>query len=477
MTKLKKLAGDTILYGLGNIIPRFLNLILFPIHTKQRFNPEEYGVFVKLMSIVAFMNIVYSFGMETGYFRFATKPGADPKRIYRLAMTVVIVIGFVLSGVIILAADPIAAMLSVGNHPDFIIWLAVIMFLDNIAAIPFARLRLEKKPLQFAIYRITNVMVVVVLNLYFLFVIYDSSVGIGYIFLSILIANTLYLVFFFKDFITWRPLFDKEISMEMTRYSFPIVLTGLLAMTNEFFSRVSLERWLPKDFYEGRTSAFAVGVFGACYRFAVLMNLAVQAFRMAAEPFFFSNAQEKDSPKLFASVNHYFTIVCCFILIGVCINMDVLKYLMGEEYWEGIGVVLPLSLGYMFFGIYYNITAWYKLTDRTIVGTYITVGGAVATIGLNFVLIPIYGYIGSAWATTIVYGSMMVVCYLLGQRYYPVPYKVLNDLTYVLTSVLLVYAVNSFKFENLIVGMTVHALVLITWVAVVYLVERKNYPA
>jgi O-antigen/teichoic acid export membrane protein len=474
LTKIRKLAGDTLLYGLGNIIPRSLTFVLFPIHTRFRFDPEEFGVFTFLMSLVAFMNIIYSFGMETTYFRFATKPGADPKRVFNVGLTVVFAAGVVLSGSIIIFSGPIASALGVGNHPDFIVWLAVIMFIDNISALPFSRLRLENKPLRFATYRILNVVVVVALNLYFLFVVYDPAIGIGYIFLSLLIANGLYLVFFFRTFIAWRPQYDREISSSMLSYSFPIVLTGLLGTTNEFFSRISLEKWLPEGFYPGKSSAFAVGVFGASYRFAVLMQVAVTAYRMAAEPFFFNNADDKGSPKLFARVNHYFVIVCCFMLLGISINLDVLKYMMAPSYWEGIVVVVPLLLGYLFFGIYYNMTVWYKLTDKTIYGTYITVGGAILTIALNYVFIPMFGYLGSAWVTAFVYMAMTVTCYALGQKFYPIPYSVFSDSLYIAGTAALVYLVNSYQFTNLILGATVHTGIILAWLGVVYLIDGRK---
>lgn len=486
MTRIRKLAGDTLLYGLGNIIPRSLNFILFPIHAKFRFNPEEFGVFTWLMSLVAFLNILYSFGMETTYFRYATKPGADKTRVFNAAMTFVLASGILFTTLIIGFSDQIAVTLDswiggretltngIKDHPDFIVWLAIIMFVDSISAIPFARLRLESRPLRFAFYRISNVLVVIALNLYFLFVVYDPKVGIGYIFLAMLIANSMYLVFFARTFLSWRPVFDREISSSMLSYSYPIVMTGLLGTANEFFSRILLGKWLPEGFYAGRTSAFAVGVFGASYRLAVIMNLAVMAFRMAAEPFFFSNAADKESPKLFAKINHYFTVVCCFILLGVAINLDILKHLMAKEYWEAVPVVVPLLLGYMFFGIYYNMTVWYKLTDKTIYGTYITIGGVALTIGLNYIFIPIAGYLGSAWISAFVFLVMTVVCYLLGQKYYPIPYRLLSDGMYILTTIGLVYAVNSYQFTNLYAAAAVHLLVLAAWFGIVYLIEGKK---
>jgi O-antigen/teichoic acid export membrane protein len=471
LTAIRKLAGETLLYGVGSMIPRFLIFFLFPIYL-HIFNPEEYGVFTYVMSFVAFLNVIYSFGMETTYFRFATKPGADPKRVFNIALTSVGIISLVLSTSFILASKSIAGL--VGAKQDHIIIMSVVLFLDNVSAIPFARLRLEKKSMRFALFRIINALTFVGFNLYFLFIAYDPAVGIGYIFISNLLSASLYLVYFFRDFIQWRPKFDREIFPEMLGYSYPIMLTGLAAMNNEFFSRVSLERWLPEGFYPGRSSAYAVGVLGASYRFAVLMNLTVQAFKMAAEPFFFSQAGTKDSPELFARVNHYFIVFCCLILLGVGINMDVLKFLMDEAYWEGIGVVVPLLLGYMFLGIYYNLTVWYKLTDKTIYGTIITVGGAVLTIVLNLILIPVAGYMGSSWASVIVFGAMMVACYALGQKFYPIPYYVGRGLAYIATTTVLVYAVNAVSPADLVLSVPFHIAVIALWFLAVYLLERKS---
>jgi O-antigen/teichoic acid export membrane protein len=476
LNKLKRLAGETVLYGLGNIVPRLLNFILFPFHTDV-FKPEEYGVFTWLMSIVAILNIVYSFGMETAYFRFATKPGADEKKVFNIAQTAVIAISAMLSLTFIISAPSLAYALDIGGKSNYIIWLSVIMFIDNIVSIPFARLRLQKKSILFSIYRITNVLVLTALNLYFLYVIYDPQIGIGYIFVANLIANALYLIFFFKTFIQWRPIFDKEIFPLMTRYAYPIMLTGLAGMTNEFFSRLSLKEWLPVNFYPGKSSDYALGVFGACYKFSVFMNLTVQAFRMAAEPFFFSEASDKNSPTLFAKINHYFIIVACFIMLAISINVDILKipFLRQKEYWEGIAIIPPLLLGYLFLGVYYNLTVWFKLTDKTYYGTIISIGGALLTVFLNFLLIPIAGYLGSSWATAIVYGTMAASCYIIGQKYFPIPYHVLQGLAYIVFTYVLIYLANIPAFESQWMATVFHSGILIVYLFVIFIIEKKRW--
>ncbi|MBX2911210.1 MAG: oligosaccharide flippase family protein [Cyclobacteriaceae bacterium] len=495
MSKISKLAGETALYGLGSIVPRFLNFMLFPLHTRV-FNPEDYGVVSYLYVFVAFLNIVYTFGMETAYFRYATKEGNDPKRIFNIAQTTVAVLSLALSGTFILLAGPIANSLSIPGKEHYIIWLALIMFIDGVVALPFARLRLEKKPLKFAFARIVNVLILIGLNLYF-FVIADWLVegsisfdikrltdaaatgnryGIEYVFLANLIANAFYLVFFIKIWAKWRPVFDKAIFPSMLRYAYPVMLTGLAGMTNEMFSRWTLEWWLPDNFYAGKSSMYAIGVFSAAYKYAVIMNLAIQAFRFAAEPFFFSNASDKNSPALFAKVNHFFVITTSFILLSVTINIDVLKFLVGgEAYYEGLVTVPILLAGYLFLGVYYNFSIWFKLTDKTYFGTLITAGGALATIVLNFALIPYWGYVGSSWASLACYLGMAVACYLFGQKYYPIPYPVLAGLGYILFALALIALSHSITIANQGLATLFHITVMVAFALTAYLLERKKF--
>lgn len=476
MSKLKQLAGDTVLYGLGSMVPRMLNFLLLPVHTKNAFSPEQYGVLTQLYALVGFLNVVYMFGMETAFFRFSTKADANATRIYNLAQTAVLCISVFLSLSFVLLSWPISTALDV--DPRYILWLTGVMFLDALVAIPFAKLRLQRKAIRFSLARIVNILVLVLLNIYFIKINkenYDPDIGIGYVFIANLIANGFYLLFVGKSLFSWRPAFDKEVLPAMVKYSFPIMLTGLAGMTNEMFSRFMLAWWLPDNFYRGRTSEYALGVFGACYKFAVFMNLAIQAFRFAAEPFFFSNALDKKSPQLFAQVNHYFIIVCCIFLLGVSINLDTLKYFfIGREYWQGLDIVPVLLLGYLFLGIYYNMSVWFKLTDKTYYGTFITVGGAILTVILNYALIPVAGYMGSSIATLVCYFSMTIACYLFGQKYYPIPYTVRAVTAYILITTALVYSVNYVSFESQWVSFMVNQIILGAYILVIYLIERRN---
>jgi O-antigen/teichoic acid export membrane protein len=476
MSKIKKLAGDTVIYGLGSIVPRFINFLLVTLHTDV-FPPEEYSVITKVFAYTAVVNTLFLFGMETAYFRFATREGMNEKRVFNLTQSVVLSISVPLTILLIVFSDGVATLINLEGKGDFVTWLALIMLTDAIVAIPFARLRLQRKALKFAAGRIINILLLVGLNVYFLLFAFDSSVGVGYVLIANLLANFFFILFFFKTLISWRPAFEKNTSNAIISYGYPIMITGLAGMTNEMFSRVMLEEWLPPGFYEQRSSEFALGVFGACYKLAVLMNLAVTAFRYAAEPFFFSNAADKNSPALFARVNHYFVIVCCVILLGVGINLDVVKHFLRDPgYWEGLHIVPILLLAYLFLGVYYNFSVWFKLTDRTYWGTIIAIGGAVVTLVANYLLIPRFGYEGSSAATLLCYFSMTAACYLLGQKYFPVPYNILKSLAYIIATTTIVYSVNAIEIANTWLALTFHAAVTAIYLLVIFLIERKELP-
>lgn len=473
MSKLKTLATETVLYGLGTILPRMLNFLLVPLHT-YIFSREEYGAVTKLYALVGFVNVVYMFGMETAFFRFATKPESNAKRIFNLAQSMVVYISLPLTILLIAFAPQVSSLLGVGQHPEYIIWLGIVMLMDAVVAIPFARLRLEKKAFQFSVAKIINVTIVLALTYYFLIVNYDPTIGIGYVFMVNVIANGFFVLFFIKTLSSWRPAFDKQISGAMFQYAYPVMLTGAAGMTNEMFSRLTLDWWLPDHFYSNLSKEAALGIFGACYKYAVLMNLGIQAFRFAAEPFFFSHAADKNSPTLFAKINHYFLITCCIFLLGVSINLDILQYFIGENFRVGLSIVPILLLAYLFLGVYYNFSVWFKLKDKTYYGTWITLGGALITIASNYILIPHLGYTGSAWAALLCYFSMAVACYITGQKNYPIPYKVAHGIIYIITTLVLVYSNNLIEFENQIMATLFHILIIVVFVSAIYLLERKN---
>lgn len=474
MGKIVRLASETAIYGLGTIIPRLINFILVVPHTRV-FNEEAYGVITNLYAYAGFLNVLFMFGMETAYFRFANKPGASAERVFQLAQTLVLGISVPLAAVLWLSAEPLAAAWGVPDHPEFVYYLVGVILLDAIVAIPFARWRQEKKALLFSVAKIINVLVLVTLNYAFLYLFFDPSVGVGYVLLANLLANSLFILFQFRNVFGWRPAWDATDSRAMIRYAYPVMLIGVAGMIHELFSRMSIEWWWPPDF-QGQSAQYALGIFGACYKYAVFMNLVVMAFRYAAEPFFFAQASDKKSPELFARVNHYFVIAGAFIVLAVTVNLDILKHLLGSSsYYEGLGVVVILLVAYLFMGVYYNFSVWFKVTDRTHFGTWFTVGGAVVTVAGNYALIPLAGYYGSAWVTLASSAFMMVTCYVFGQRYFPIPYRIWPALAYLGLALGLVLLSARFSFSSQVAATLFHGLLCVVFVAVVVGFEWREF--
>jgi O-antigen/teichoic acid export membrane protein len=470
--QIKKLASETVVYGLGTILPRSFNLLLVSLHTRV-FPQDEYGTISELYGYVAFFNIIFLFGMETAFFRFSNRPDMDKARTFRLTHSVVVVISTLLSVGLLIFSNSIAEQHGI-NDKKIVVWIVLTMLVDALVAIPFAKLRLEKKAMWFTVFKLVNVFLLLGLNFYFLWYSKSPSPGIELVFLANLLANSIYLVFFFRDLILWRPSFDKKISPQILSYSIPIVLTGLAGMTNEMFSRIALDNWLPKDFYPGRSAEYMQGVFSACYKFSVFISLAVQAFRFAAEPFFFAAAGDKSSPQLFARVNHYFVLSACAMMVGICLNMEWLKYFVGPDSWEGLGIVPVLLLGYIFLGIYYNISVWFKVIDKTYFGTIIAVAGALITVALNYWLIPLFGIMGSAYVTLICYFTMTAACYALGQRYYPVPYTVAGDLSAITITCLIVFINEKIVIENVVASIALRGLATLIIFWIIYSITFRN---
>jgi O-antigen/teichoic acid export membrane protein len=458
MSVLKKLAGEAALYGMSSIVGRMLNYLLVPFYTAI-FAPAEYGVLTYLYACAAFLNVVYTFGMETAYFRFSSKFPKEQQTYYNLAFTAVTAVSITVSAMLVWSATLLSNGLNMPGTELFIGWLVLTMAIDGIVAIPFARLRLEKKAKKFVTIRLSNIFLNILFNLLFLLLapkmadgafgqalvpvgqfLYRPEIGVGYVFLSNMLANFLILPMLKTEISAAKFQINWELQKPMVKYAYPILLMGLAGITSEMLGRIALENWLPKDFYHNRSNMEALGIYGACYKLSIFMQMSIQAFKYAAEPFFFSQASDKNAPDLFAVVMKWFVIACVGIFVLVSINLNWLApiFIRQSAYLEGLIVVPILLLANMFLGIYYNLTAWFKLTDKTHYGSMMSIGGAIATVLLNFLLIPIGGYVGSAVATLLCYFGMAVACYKLGQKHYPVPYDVRSALFYTVVGSLLV---------------------------------------
>lgn len=444
----KKLLGDTAIYGLSSILGRTLNYVLVPIHTKV-FELSEFGKFTELYAYIAFLNVIFTYGLETSFFRYATKEKDKLRQYFRLTQSCIFVTTLVGGLMIYFSSTGIANSLGYPEQANVVRWLVLILCIDTVVAIPFARLRLLGRAKQFATYRITNIVLNVGINVFYFFLIpelleaqvispnniewiYNPEWGIEYVFLANLIANGFFLVFFIPTWIQFRFSFSKEMFAPVLKYALPIMVLGLAGVTNEMLSRALLKYILPEGFYEGRTNMAALGIFGAVYKLSIFMTLAVQAFKYAYEPFFFKKAGDADSRKMNSKVMTGFIYFTCisWILLTVILPELAPIFLRRADYLEGLSIVPILLGGGVFLGVFYNLSVWYKLTDNNWLGAMISIGGALTTIILNVALIPVWGYHGSAWAAFITFLSMSIASYIMGRKYYPIPYEVGKGLFY-----------------------------------------------
>lgn len=439
---IKKLASQTAIYGLSSIFGRFLNYLLVPLYTYY-FSAEEYGVVAEFYAYAGFFSVVLLFGFDTGYFRFRDKGLVGGDKAYATALWFILLVnvGFFL---LILSVNPwLSNLLHYSEHPEYVLCFSLILILDSISSIPFARLRAENKAFRFAGIKIIEILITVGLSLFFIkycpklyadktypWVVkfYDPAIGVGYIFIANLIASVCKFFLLAPQLLGLRCGFDKSLFNRMLRYSLPMVVIGFAGIINEMLDRVLLKQLLP---YDLSTNMKMLGIYGACYKLSILMSLFIQAFRFAAEPFFFSYADKSDARTIYAKVLRFFVIFCVFIFLLVTLFIDFFKYFVGPEFRAGLDVVPILLLANLFLGIYVNLSIWYKLTDRTLIGAFVSLCAAALTIYLNIRWIPVYGYTGSAWAHLIGYAGMAFVSYVLGQIYYPVKYDVLRILAYI----------------------------------------------
>lgn len=459
MNPLKRLASQTAIYGLSSIIGRFLNYLLVPLYTYS-FAPADYGVVAEFYAYMGFMAVLLVFGLETGFFRFRATGEHAPDVVFATVLRFLVLInaGFLLAAYLL--QQPIAELLRHAANPQYIWWTAAIIAMDSIGAAAFARLRAEEKAFQFAAIKLIEIGANIGLSLFFILLcrqafetdpesflgrLWDPEIGIGYVFLANLAASALKLLLLAPQFRAGLAGFDGALFRRMIRYSLPMVVIGLAGIVNEMLDRAALKYLLP---YDDATNMAQLGIYSACYKLSILMTLFIQAFRYAGEPFFFAYAKEGDARPVYALVLTWFVILCVFIFLLVTLYLDVFQYFVGAPYREGLHVVPVLLLANLLLGVYVNLSIWYKLTDRTLLGAGVALVGALITIVALWLLVPAYGYAGAAWAHLLCYSAMVLISYLLGRRYYPVPYDLPRVIGYI-TLGLGLYATHRALIERL----------------------------
>lgn len=432
MSLIKKLAGETALYGLSSILGRFLNFLLVPMYSRTLTKPEN-GVITEFYAYSAFLVVIFSYRLESAFFRFGT-PKEDRERAYSTALfslfgsTLVITLG------LFLAAQPLASALRYEDHAEYIRWFALILAFDCLTELPFARLRLEQRPIRFVTGKLLGIGLTIFFNLFWLVFcpwaaskgihwvhwVWSPDIRVGYAFMSTLISSTATLLYLSPHIRIISPgLFDKALWSKMMLYALPLILVQFAGIINSMFDR-TMQKWLlPGTPQENLAD---VGIYGNVYKLAMLITVFTQAYRYAAEPFFFRHATDANAPNIQARVTKWFFIASVTGMLGVLLYLDVVKYFLSEPYWVGLHLVPILLLANVLLGMYYNLSVWYRLKDKTHIGALISVAGAIITIVLNVWWIPVYGYTGSAWAALTTYILMCCLTWAMGKKYYPVPY-------------------------------------------------------
>ncbi len=485
MTQLKKLASQTAIYGLPTIVGRLLNYFLTPLYT-YLFSPAEFGDVTSAYAYVSFLMVFLTYGMETTLFRFS-QTEVEKDKVYSTALTSLFISSIAFIIITSFFANNIADTLKFSGHSEYIIWFALILGFDAFSAIPFAKLREQNKARRFAIIKSLNIAINIGLNLFFIWfcktvydapqssfkpfveMVYSPKIGIGYIFISNLIATIITLILLTHEIISVKWKVDPALWKRMMKYGLPLLIAGLAGMANETLDRVLIPLLLPEEIAKSQN-----GIYGACYKIAILMSIFIQSFRFAAEPFFFNHSKGKDAKKTYADIMKYFVIICSVIFLGTMMNIQWIQYFVGEKFREGLGVVPILLLANLFLGIFINQSIWYKLTGQTGYGAILTIFGALITISLNIYWIPRIGYMGSAWATLICYASMMLLSYFWGNKHYPVNYDLKRILGYLGLSVTLYFISTFIKTESTIINLFLNNSILLGFVFVVWRFEKTH---
>ncbi len=487
MGSLKQLAGQTAVYGLSSVIGRVLNYLLVPFYTRI-FTPEQYGVVTEMYAYVAFLIVILTYGMETAF-----SSNSDNKaQVYSTTLVSVFFTSTIFILVTSIFSVPIANVLGYPNHTEYVIWFAIIVGLDALAAIPMAKLRELSKAKWFATVNLINIFVNIGLNLFFLVYCrnhyleygtgsswlvdasYNSEIGVGYVFISNLIATIVRIVLLLPYILKMQLSYSKALVKQMLIYSIPLLIAGLAGIINETIDRIMIKNILWGMVGEVE-SLSQLGIYGACYKISIIITIFIQAFRYASEPFFFAKHKDGDAKEIYRDVMKYFIIAVSIIFLAIMLYIDFVMLFVGEEFRIGAPVVPILLMANLCLGIYFNLSIWYKLTSKTMYGAGIAVGGAIITIALNYLWIPEIGYMGSAWATLICYFVMMVVSYGLGQRHYPVNYNLAKGIGYPVAVLFLYYMSTLISQPSASYHFLINTVILFVFVGTIFVLEKPKF--
>ena len=460
MAGLKSLAKDTAIYGVSSIVGRFLNYLLVPIYTiSMPASTGGYGVITNMYAITALLLVLLTCGMETGFFRFANKGDDDPIRVYSTTLLTVGSISLSFLAVCLLFLKAIAGVMGYEEHPWYLGMMLIVIAMDAIQAIPFAYLRYKNRPIKFAALKMLFIFASIALNIvYFVFM---KGTDVGAAFLINLICTSLVMVCLISELRGFRYTLDRDLVKRMFRYSFPILILGIAGILNQVVDKIIFPFVYPDE----AEAAVQLGIYGATSKIAMIMAMFTQAFRFAYEPFVFGKSREKDNRQMYAQAMKFFIIFTLLAFLAVMFYLDILRYVIGRDYWEGLKVVPIVMAAEMFMGVYFNLSFWYKLTDETKWGAYFSITACTIVILMNVFLIPVYGYVACAWAGFTGYAVAMLLSYFVGQKKYPINYDLKSIGGYVLLA-LVIYAVGEWMpLENTVLRLLFRTVLLAVFIA------------
>ena len=467
MAGLKSLAKETAIYGMSSIVGRFLNYLLVPVYTSSlSAQSGGYGVVTNIYAWVALILVILTCGMETGFFRFANKEGEEPQKVY--STTLLGVGGFSLSFLLLglLFLQPIAGWLEYADHPWYVGMMMMVVAMDAIQCIPFAYLRYQKRPLRFAALKLLFIVLNIALNL-----IYYVGMGgkeVGCAFLINLICTSVVMLCLIPELRPCRYGFDRALYRKMLSYSLPLLLLGVAGILNQVADKIIF----PFVYPDPSQASVELGIYGAASKIAMVMAMLTQAFRFAYEPFVFGKSRDKDNLQMYAQAMKFFIIFTLLAYLAVLFYLDVLKFIIGRDYWPGLRVVPIVMAAEIFMGIYFNLSFWYKLTDQTKWGAWFSLAGCFVLVLLNLLLIPRYSYMGCAWAGFAGYGTAMLLSYFIGQKKFPIPYDLRAMGGYVLLAALLYLLSAVVEVEHLVLRLAFRSLLLLLFLGWVIYKER-----
>lgn len=443
MANLKTLFKDTALYGMSSIVGRFLNYLLVPLYTaKIAASSGGYGVITNVYAYTALLLVILTFGMETTFFRFVNKEGANPMRTYSTVLIMVGSVALLFVALVLAFINPVSSFMGYSAHEEYVAVMAACVAIDAFQCIPFAYLRYKHKPWKFVALKMLFIVLNITLNIVYFVVlpamysnpsthgfaasVYDPNIGVGYVFRLNLFCTAIITFFFWKELTGFRWVFDKILFRKMLSYSWPILLLGITGILNQTADKILFPIVSP-----GAEGHVQLGIYGAAAKIAMIMAMITQAFRYAYEPFVFGSAKEKGSRDTYAKAMKYFIIFTLLAYLVVVGYLDVLKYIIGRDYWEGLKVVPVVMAAEIMMGVYFNLSFWYKLIDKTIYGAWFSGVGCVVLVLINVLLIPKYGYMACAWAGVAGYGTAMLLSYFVGQKKYPINYPLKSITVYI----------------------------------------------